>query len=118
MDMKNSFTKKVKMCVVLLAVITTNAWAQLSGVYTIDASQITGGTNFQTFNALATALNSQGVSGPVTVNCAIGTGPYVEQVTFNQITGMSATNTVTINGNGVTITFNGTAGAPHTFLYN
>ncbi len=116
--MKNSFTKKLKMCVVLLAVMTTNVWAQLNGAYTIDATQPTAGTTFQTFSAFAATINAQGVSGPVTVNVAIGTGPYVEQVTFNQITGMSVTNTVTINGNGCTITFAGTAGAPHTWMYN
>src|SRR6218665_2257618 len=118
MDMKNSFTKKMKMLVVLLAVMTTNVWAQLNGAYTIDLTQPTAGTNFQTFAAFAATINAQGVSGPVTVNVAIGTGPYIEQVTFNQITGMNITNTVTINGNGCTITFPGTAGAPHTWMYN
>jgi hypothetical protein len=118
MDMKNSFTKKMKMLVVLLAVMTTNVWAQLNGVYTIDLTQPTAGTNFQTFSAFANTINAQGVSGPVTVNVAVGTGPYVEQPIFNQITGMSVTNSVTINGSGVTITFAGTAAAPHTMLFN
>src|SRR5688572_24986536 len=78
--------------------------AQLNGAYTINSALATGGTNFQTFTAFATALNSQGVGSPVTVN--VSGGPFVEQVNFTQAAGVSATNTITINGNGCLLTFN------------
>lgn len=79
--------------------------AQLNGVYTIDAANPTSGTNYQTFGAFAADINSQGVNGPVTVNVVSNSGPYNEQVTISQIPGASATNTITINGNGNVLTF-------------
>ncbi|HZG01941.1 MAG TPA: hypothetical protein VEY71_13125, partial [Chitinophagales bacterium] len=42
-----------------------NASAQLTGAYTIDATQPTGGTNFQSFTEFSAALTADGVSGPV-----------------------------------------------------
>ena len=59
--------KIIQAFVVLLSVVSFNLEAQLNGVYTINSAVPTGGTNYQTFTAFATALNSQGVSGPVTV---------------------------------------------------
>lgn len=63
--------------------------APLSGSYTI------GGTNpdYATFSLAAAALNSQGVSGPVTFNVRPGT--YNESVTINNITGATAANHIT-----------------------
>lgn len=78
----------------------------LSGTYTIDSSVATSGTNFVNFTDFVSALTTRGVCGPVTVNVVTGSGPYVEQVIIPQITGVSATNTVTINGNGETLEFN------------
>jgi len=77
----------------------------LSGVYTINQAQATGGTNFQNFTAFANAVNSNGVSGPITVNVVANSGPYNEQVQFNSITGASAANKITINGNSNLLTF-------------
>jgi hypothetical protein len=76
----------------------------LSGTYTINKNLITSGTNFHSFNDLAIALSSCGVSGNVIVNVASGTGPYNEQVIFQNIPGLSASSSVTINGNAETIT--------------
>ena len=76
----------------------------LSGNYTINSTQLTGGTNFQSFNDFASAL-SCGISGPVIAEVIAGTGPYNEQVTFGQVSGASSVNTITINGNGETITY-------------
>ena len=76
--------------------------AQLSGTYTINSGAATSGTNYASFTAFATAINGVGVSGPVTVNVATGSGPYNESVTFTA--SGTATNTVTIKGNGATIT--------------
>ena len=74
----------------------------LIGTYTIDPSLPVSGTNFQSFSAAISSL-SCGVLGPVTINAAIGSGPYNEQLIIPSIPGASATNTVTINGNGVTL---------------
>ena len=74
------------------------AFAQLSGTYTIDNTQATAGTNFQTWLAFRNAITTSGVSAPVTVN-VMTDNTETSQINFGQITGMSATNTVTINGN-------------------
>jgi len=76
------------------AVTVNTIGSPLSGVYTINSTLPTGGTNFNSFSDFATAIECGGVTGPVTVNVAAGT--YAEQVTLNGWTGGSATNTVTI----------------------
>ncbi|MFL5748410.1 MAG: right-handed parallel beta-helix repeat-containing protein, partial [Niastella sp.] len=78
--------------------------AQVSGTFTINSAVATGGTNFQTFTAAAAFL-SGGVNGPVTFNVQAGSGPYNEQVLLSNITGTSATNTITFNCNGVRLIF-------------
>ncbi|WP_417600275.1 T9SS type A sorting domain-containing protein [Owenweeksia hongkongensis] len=67
---------------------------QLSGTYTIGGAA--GPNNFPTWDSAATSLNGCGVSGPVVFNVAPGT--YNEHITLNDITGASATNTITFNG--------------------
>ncbi|KAA9333614.1 T9SS type A sorting domain-containing protein [Adhaeribacter soli] len=81
-------------------IISCNA---LAGTYTINKNLPGSATNFVSFTSAANTLNSCGISGPVTINVAAGTGPYTEAVMFKDITGTSATNTITINGNGNTI---------------
>ncbi len=82
--------------------------AQLSGTYTIDPSG--GGLpNFTSFDAALNALISQGVSGPVVINVAPGT--YTVHIVIPQITGVSATNTITFQSSisdstQVTLTYN------------
>lgn len=95
----------------LCSSIVFDAGAQLSGVYTINSANPTGGTNFANFTDFASAYNTQGLGGPVTVNVATGSGPYVEQVNFIQTAGTSSSNKVVINGNGNLITFNSTSSA-------
>ncbi|MFN4298300.1 MAG: T9SS type A sorting domain-containing protein [Thermaurantimonas sp.] len=85
-----------------LSVVRTPA---VSGTFTINSSQATGGTNFQSFSAFASFINSRGVCGPVVVNVAPNSGPYLEKVYFGNISGTSASNTITINGNGNTINY-------------
>ncbi|MCC6371811.1 MAG: hypothetical protein IT236_12450, partial [Bacteroidia bacterium] len=102
--MKKSY-KTIKAFVVLLSLVAMNMSAQLSGVYTIDKTVPASASNFTSVTAFATALNTSGVSGAVTVNVVSNTGPYVEQVTFNQAAGISAVNNVVVNGNGNTLTF-------------
>ncbi len=89
--------------------ITVNAGIPLSGNYTIDKNNPTAGTNFISFAAAAQALASFGVSGPVVFTVAPGSGPYSELVKFTNPTGGSATNTITFEGNGNTISATPTA---------
>src|SRR5690606_19512180 len=81
----------------------------LSGTLTINDAQATGGTNFASFNDAITALNAKGICGPVVLN--VMNGPYSEQVTIGYIQGVSTTNTVTINGNGVLLADSGNVGS-------
>ncbi|MFC5269295.1 T9SS type A sorting domain-containing protein [Adhaeribacter terreus] len=73
----------------------------LSGIYTINGANPTGGTNFQTFAAAINALTCAGISSAVTFNVTNGT--YNEQIVIPEISGASATNTITFNGNGATL---------------
>ena len=82
------------------------AGAQLSGTYTINSAAATGGTNFQTFNAAVSALTTQGIAAAVTFN--VSTGTYAEQVIIPQIAGTSVAKTITIHGNGATLSYNPT----------
>ncbi|MFT5513419.1 MAG: hypothetical protein ACI8SE_001826, partial [Bacteroidia bacterium] len=89
---------------VCLLLVSGLAMAQLNGTYTINSASATSGTNFKSFTDLASALKSNGVKGAVTVNVVAASGPYSESVSFEPASGASATNTITINGNGETIT--------------
>lgn len=53
----------------------------------------------------AFAAASCGVAGPVVFNIQPFSGPYTEQLILGSIPGMSATNTITVNGNGNTLQF-------------
>ncbi len=85
------------------------------GAYTINDALATGGTNFASFNDMVNSFTATGLCGPVVVTVAPGSGPYNEQVTIGAIIGMSAVNTITILGNGDTLTYLSTSsGARHT----
>jgi hypothetical protein len=66
----------------------------LAGVYDLGG----GANNYATFGAAVTSLTMRGVSGPVTFNVYPLT--YNETVTIGQITGASATNTITFRDVG------------------
>jgi hypothetical protein len=83
--------------------------ALVSGTFTIDNTKPTGGSNFQSLNDAVNHIKC-GINGPIVFNVASGTGPYTEQVTLPAIGGTSATNTITFNGNGATVSFNSTNG--------
>lgn len=80
--------QKFQLVVLLLILSATKAFSQLSGTYTIGASQ-----DYPDMQSAATALKTNGVSGPVIFNIVPGT--YTVHVTINHIIGHSATNTVT-----------------------
>lgn len=106
--------------IVLLSFYTINMRSQISGTVTVNSSLATGSGNYQTFGALASDLNNNGVNGPLVVNVLTGanSGVYNEQVTINQIAGASATNTITINGNNNLLTYAGNSGSPWTLWLN
>jgi len=54
----------------------------LTGAYTINQAVATGGTNFNSFADFSTALTASGVTGNVTATVVAGSGPYTEQVIF------------------------------------
>ncbi|WP_255154133.1 T9SS type A sorting domain-containing protein [Ferruginibacter sp. HRS2-29] len=86
----------------LLVSIDVKAQNPVSGTFTINSALPSSETNFQTFTEAVFSLGF-GVDGPVVFNVAPGSGPYVEQVNISAIPGSSATNTITFNGNGVTL---------------
>ncbi len=97
--------------------ITTSAVALPGGTYTINGNLATGGTNFNSFSDFKQAIVCGGIAGPVVVNVISKGSAYNEQIAFGAIGGASATNTITINGGGQTLSFGG--GAQYaTLLFN
>jgi len=85
--------------------VSVCSYAQpLNGNYTLNSAVATGGTNYQTFADLAGDLTADGVSGNVIVTITPGSGPYNEQITFMNPPGIGPNATVTIEGNGETMT--------------
>ena len=76
-----------------------------SGNLTINSAAAASNTNFISFNDFASALTTYGVCGPITVTVATGSGPYNEQFTLGEVSGVSSVNQVVINGNGETLQF-------------
>ena len=93
-----TLNQRIALIISLIFISTFSGFSQLSGVYSIDSALATSGSNYQTFTAAVSALNSSGVSGPVTFNVKKGT--YSEQISFTSISGASATNTITFKGLG------------------
>lgn len=80
-------------------------FSPLSGTYTINPANPTGGTNFSSFADATTALKC-GISGPVTFN--VTPGIYQERIWIDTISGSSAANKLIINGNGAEVVFTST----------
>jgi len=93
----NGMMTKLKMLLMLLC-ICGSARAQLSGNYTIDATKTTSGNNYASWSAFASAIGTSGVNGAVRVT-VMTDETTANVVTLNAITGTSATNTITIDGN-------------------
>lgn len=85
--------------------VQVNVLLGYSGTFTINASQPTGGTNYQTFADAIAAINQCGITGPVVFNVDSASGPFTTQLIIPSINGTSATNTITFNGNGALINF-------------
>ncbi|MBK8951649.1 MAG: hypothetical protein IPM85_04305 [Chitinophagaceae bacterium] len=78
--------------------------ALVSGTFTINNALPTGGSNFASFNDAYNYIKC-GISGPVVFNVDPVSGPYTEQLIITPVTGASATNTITFNGNGRILQF-------------
>src|SRR5690606_37582436 len=79
----------------------------VSGTFTIDTNNPTDpvvATNFNSFNDAYNYIKC-GISGAVTFIVVTGSGPYNEQLIMEAVPGASATNTVTFNGNGETLSY-------------
>lgn len=108
--MRNLFTTRLLLATTLLLLCSGNhVWGALNGTYTINAGAPASSTNYQTVSAAITDLmsglradggpiNGPGVSGPVTLRIAAGSGPYNEQVSIGNIPGTNATRTVRLTG--------------------
>jgi parallel beta-helix repeat protein len=86
----------------------------LAGTLTIGGST----PNYATFTAAVSALNSQGVTGPVVFQVRAGT--YNEQISISQFSGSSATNTVTFqsqNNDSTSVTLTYPSSASNTNNY-
>jgi hypothetical protein len=76
----------------------------VGGVNTINSLAAPSASNFIDFASFFNAVNQYGACGSLTVNVVSGSGPYLEQVSINNFAG-SPTRTLTINGNGETVSF-------------
>lgn len=83
--------------------VQVNTPAFLSGNFTIDNTKPAGGNNFTTFNDAYNAIKC-GINGAVVFDVAAGT-TYNEQLIMQAVNGASATNTITFNGHGSTISY-------------
>jgi hypothetical protein len=106
--MKNNH-RPVTSLILLLCMAAFNLGAQLSGIITINGTAPVSATNYTSFTSLASDLSTLGINGPLTVNVVAASGPYIEHPVFGVISGVSATNTITINGNGNILTYSATA---------
>ncbi len=79
--------------------------ASISGTYTINQNNPTGGNNFSKFSDAVDYIKCSGINGPVVFNVVSGSGPYNEQVKIPFIGGVSGTNTITFNGHGEVLSF-------------
>jgi hypothetical protein len=107
--MKHYFKLKFSAMIKLFGLVTllsTTSWAsaQLTGSYTIDPSVVASSTNFQTWAALATYFNTNGISGATTVTVKGNDIAGTSVVTFTQHSTKptTSTNTLTIDGGGST----------------
>ena len=107
----NAFYKGIVM--LFFTVLSSNAYsAAMSGTYSICASSC----SYSSIGAAVSDLTSYGVSGAVKFN--IYGGSYKESITVGAITGASATNTITFNGNGSNASSTGSNGTGVTRVYS
>ena len=84
----------------------------LNGAYQIGGV----GGDFPNFTSAFDQISSCGMSGPVVFN--VFTDTYNETVEIPEISGLSATNTLTVHGNGASLTFNNSSTSPYLMYLN
>ena len=85
------------------AVLVNTPIGSMNGAYTVNPSLPVSSTNYHALQHIITAMNCNGITGPVTIDIPSGVGILNEQISFGNISGTSATNTITINGHGNSI---------------
>lgn len=98
--------------------INTNIPFNISGNFTIDPAG-SGVSNFTSYNACAAYLSCGVLTGPVFVSVAPGT--YNEQVSFSNIQGLSASNTLVFDGGNASnnlITYAPNSSFPYTIRFD
>ena len=91
--------KKIAVGILLAVGSVGTVSAQLSGSYTINSAAASSSTNYTSLAAFVTALNTSGVSGAVTASVKTSES-VTNNVVFRNISGVSSTNTITIDGGG------------------
>jgi hypothetical protein len=84
--------------------VTVSNNALAAGLYTINNRAASTSTNFLSFNDAAAALQC-GIAGPITLSVDPHSDPYTEAVLFQNIAGTSASNRITLKGNGATLQY-------------
>lgn len=119
--LEHLFSRNMRLTVVML-LLAFHANAALNGTYTVNPSLPASASNYQNIASVINDLsagtrtdggtpNGAGLSGPVFINIASGT--YTGQVVFpSTITGLSATNRLTISGAGVSTLIRDSLNAP------
>ena len=82
---------------------TTACVGPLSGTYTMDPTAAVSNTNFISMADFKQAVDICGLGGPVVLNVNAGSDTLVGPWDLTAITGASATNTLTINGNNALV---------------
>jgi hypothetical protein len=85
------------------AILVSTPVGSMSGAYTVNPALPVSSTNFHALQHIITAMNCNGITGPVTIDIPSSVGVLNEQISFGNITGTSASNTITINGHGNSI---------------
>jgi hypothetical protein len=113
MDYLSLFSEKLyrSLFVLLFSLLFVSvSFATLSGIYTINNTNPTGGTNFHSFADAVTALNT-GITGPVTFNVSAGQ-TFAESSSLTVSATGTGTNTILFQkyGGGANPVINSTAG--------
>ncbi len=81
--------RNLKLLIVFLLIPSFSLLAQINGTYSVGGT----GSDYASIELAVSDLTTQGVSGPVVFQIAVGI--YEEQVIIGEITGVSTTNTIT-----------------------
>lgn len=87
--------------------------AEFNGTLTLNSAQPLSSTNFQTIAQLQYGLYTGCITGPVIIEVAPSSGPYTGSLTIPQVTGLSQTNSLTLDGQNNEFNFAPTINARH-----